>query len=326
MPFRAVEAAPVRGTTPWTLGRNLIRLLQGYRQASQLLDEWEADVAIVTGAYVSVPTALAAHTHRVPFMIYLPDREPGLAVRFLSRYADGIAVSFEEFRDSFPSSLRHKVWVSGYPVRAALLSADREAGLRELKLDPGLRTLLALGGSRGARALNRALVAILPDLLECCQVIHVSGQLDWQWVKEMHDALPEGIKARYQVYAYLHRELPAAMAAADLAVARAGAATMAEFPVSGLPSVLVPYPYAGQHQKLNADFMVSHGAAVRLDEADLESQLKPTVLGLLRDGSTLERMSQQARALAKPDASFRLAAELHRLACGGEGKLGWSYR
>jgi UDP-N-acetylglucosamine--N-acetylmuramyl-(pentapeptide) pyrophosphoryl-undecaprenol N-acetylglucosamine transferase len=99
-------------------------------------------------------------------------------------------------------------------------------------------------------------------------------------------------------------------------VARAGAATLAEFPAVGLPSVLVPYPYSGQHQAANADFMSERGAGVRVDNDDLETELKPTVLGLLDDERALERMAQGARALARPDAAARLARELRRLAGG----------
>jgi UDP-N-acetylglucosamine--N-acetylmuramyl-(pentapeptide) pyrophosphoryl-undecaprenol N-acetylglucosamine transferase len=124
------------------------------------------------------------------------------------------------------------------------------------------------------------------------------------------------LRARHHVYAYMHEELAAAMAAADLVVARAGAATLAEFPAVGLPSVLVPYPYSGQHQASNADFMARHGAGVRVDNDDLMDRLKPTVLGLLSDERTLARMTQSAQALARPDAAFRLAQELRQLARG----------
>ena len=91
---------------------------------------------------------------------------------------------------------------------------------------------------------------------------------------------------------------------------------MAEFPAVGLPSILVPYPYSGQHQAANADFIEEHGAGVRLDNDDLETRLKPTVLGLLGDEGALERMAQSALALARPDAALLLAQELRKLACG----------
>lgn len=314
LPYRAVDSGPIRGTTPWALAQNVARLWRGYRQARATLAEWRADVVLVTGGYVSVPVSLAARREDIPVMVYLPDREPGWAVRFLSRFVERVAVSFDEARRAFPASVQHKIWVSGYPVRGGLLELDRAAGCRSLDLDPGRKTLLVLGGSRGARSLNQALVAALPDLLAHYQVVHASGTLDWPWVSEECARLPAELRGRYRPYAYLHGEFEAAMAVADLVVARAGAATMAEFPAAGLPSVLVPYPYAGQHQGLNADFMAAHGAALRVEDEDLALQFRPTVMRLLGDDVALARMAENARALARPDAARRLALELGRMA------------
>jgi UDP-N-acetylglucosamine--N-acetylmuramyl-(pentapeptide) pyrophosphoryl-undecaprenol N-acetylglucosamine transferase len=309
--YQAVSVGQIRGAAPWTLLRSASRLWRGYRQAKAILAEWTVDAVLVTGGYVSVPVTVAAWRNRIPVIVYLPDLEPGWAVRFLSRFAERVAVSFDQVCRFFPAG---KVWVSGYPVRAGLLHADRAAGYEALDLDPALKTLLVLGGSRGARSLNRALGAVLPDLLEQCQIVHISGELDWPWVCARRDELAPELRKRYRAFDYMHHDLIAAMAVADLAVARAGAATMGEFPAAGLPAILVPYPYAGQHQGINADFVVAHGAAVRIDDADLEEQLKPTVIRLLRDKSALEEMRQRAKALSRPDAAQRLAAELQRLA------------
>ena len=321
LPYRPVDAGRIRGMAPWTLLRNVGRLWRGYLQARAVVTEWHPDAVLVTGGYVSVPISMAAWRSRVPVMVYLPDREPGWAVRFLSWFVDRIAVSFDEVCSALPPACRQKVWVSGYPVRAALLNTNRSAGYQLLGLDPALKTLLVLGGSQGARPINQALVRVLPELLAHHQIVHVSGHLDWPWVSEKRDELPREVQDRYRVYPYLHEELSAAMAVADLVVARAGAATTAEFPIVGLPSILIPYPYAGQHQEWNADFMVSHGAAVRIDQIDLDRRLKSCVMRLLGDGAALEQMSRSTRALSKPDAAIRLAAELHRLARAREGKV-----
>jgi UDP-N-acetylglucosamine--N-acetylmuramyl-(pentapeptide) pyrophosphoryl-undecaprenol N-acetylglucosamine transferase len=318
--YRAVDAAPIRGVTLWKVPGYVYRLWRGYRQSLRLLDEWTADAALVSGAYVSVPVALAARRRRIPVMVYLPDREPGLAVRLLSTFVHSIAVSFEPVRHAFPRAVRHKVWVSGYPVREALLEVAsglvnlREQGCRVFELNPALKTLLVMGGSRGARPINRALVSALPALLPECQVVHLTGQLDWPWVEGERARLSPGSRARYRAYPYLHEDLPAAMAVADLVVARAGAATLAEFPAVGLPSILVPYPYSGGHQEANADFMAEHGASLRLDDADLDASLEETVLSLFRDEPALERMREAAQALARPDAALQLARELCSLA------------
>jgi UDP-N-acetylglucosamine--N-acetylmuramyl-(pentapeptide) pyrophosphoryl-undecaprenol N-acetylglucosamine transferase len=157
------------------------------------------------------------------------------------------------------------------------------------------------------------------DLLEWCQIVHITGELDWPEAERMRDGLPKDLQMHYHAYPYLHgEELAAAFVSVDLAVARAGASTMAEFPAVGLPSILVPYPYSGQHQQLNADFMVAHGAAVCLDDADL-GNLGSTVTRLLDDEDGLRHMSERARMMSRPDAAHRLASAVIDLAGVGEG-------
>jgi UDP-N-acetylglucosamine--N-acetylmuramyl-(pentapeptide) pyrophosphoryl-undecaprenol N-acetylglucosamine transferase len=182
-----------------------------------------------------------------------------------------------------------------------------------LDLEEGLKTLLVYGGSRGARSINLALGRVLDRLLDICQIVHICGRLDAQWVEDQRAELPARWRARYRTYAYLHEEMAQALAAADLVVTRAGAATLGELPAVGLPSILVPYPYAGRHQELNADYLVSHGAAIKIDNADLEEKLLPTVMGLLGNEELLIQIGERARSLARPEAAQRIADELRGL-------------
>jgi UDP-N-acetylglucosamine--N-acetylmuramyl-(pentapeptide) pyrophosphoryl-undecaprenol N-acetylglucosamine transferase len=152
-------------------------------------------------------------------------------------------------------------------------------------------------------------VAGLPELLPVCQVVHVSGRLDADWVAGMAKRLPEELRDRYHHHAYLH-EMPQALVAADLVVARAGAATMGEFPAASLPAVLVPYPHSGQHQNPNADHMERNGAALTLVDAELAEKLVPKVLALLRDEQALAEMRESAHAMARPDAAEAIAEQL----------------
>jgi len=174
--------------------------------------------------------------------------------------------------------------------------------------------LLVMGGSRGARSINQALDGVLEQVLELAHVVHVSGELDWPWVAERRAALPAALKARYHAFPYLHEEMGCALAAADLALCRAGASTLGELPFFGLPAVLVPYPHAWRYQRVNADWLVGRGAAVRLDDEQLPGELLPTLRRLLKDRGRLSDMRERMRALARPDAATRLAAELCALA------------
>ena len=266
-----------------------------------------------TGGYASVPVALAAWALRVPILVYLPDIEPGLAVRFIARLAARVAVTVEDSRVYFPA---RKVVVTGYPVRPEFHEVDRDEARSALGLSVDEPALLVMGGSRGARSINRALGEVLEQVLELAQVVHVSGTLDWSWVAERRAALPLAAQDRYRAFPYLH-EVGLALAAADLAVCRAGASTLGELPFFGLPAVLVPYPHAWRYQRVNADWLVGRGAAVRLEDGRMAEELLPLLRRLLDDGVNLRGMADQMRALARPDAAARLAGELLGVALSG---------
>ena len=310
LPFTTISTGALRGLAPWTVAGHLFKMMAGFVQSLGIVRDFSPDVVLVTGGYVCAPVAAAAWLRRVPLLVLLPDLEPGLAVRALSRLAKRVAVSFPEVAKYFDPG---KVVTAGYPVRAGFFAADRAEARRAFGLEKELKTITVFGGSRGAHSINLALSQCLERLLEVCQVIHICGPLDAEWVMENRTQLPDQLRSRYRAYPYLHEEMPGALAAADLAVARAGAATLGEFPALGLPSILVPYPYAGQHQELNADYLVSRGAAVKIADADMGDKLLPTILELLDDEEALAGMGARARALARPDAAQRVAQELRRI-------------
>lgn len=245
-------------------------------------------------------------------LIYLPDVEPGVTIRYLSRLAQRVAVSFPEVARFFPG----KALVTGYPVRRSFLTAagQRSAARQALDLTDDVPVVLVFGGSRGARSINQALATALTELLPVCQVVHVTGTLDWPEAQQRVEALPTHLRHRYRIYPYLHQEMAQAMAAADLAIARAGASTLGEFPIMGLPSVLVPYPYSGQHQDANADYLVSRGAALKVADHELLARLAPVVLRLLDQPDTLAAMRQAAAALAARHAAAAIAEACRQLA------------
>jgi UDP-N-acetylglucosamine--N-acetylmuramyl-(pentapeptide) pyrophosphoryl-undecaprenol N-acetylglucosamine transferase len=148
-------------------------------------------------------------------------------------------------------------------------------------------------------------------------VVHISGTLDWSAVEMQVQRLTDELRLRYRAYPYLHEEMAVALAAADLVVARAGASTLGEFPALGLPSILAPYPYSGQHQEVNADYLAQRGAAVKLPDSELSEQLATTVLRLLQDPVQLAAMSRATRSLAQPAAAEAIGRELQRLAQTG---------
>jgi UDP-N-acetylglucosamine:LPS N-acetylglucosamine transferase len=286
-------------------------MVRGTRQATRVIHEFKPDVALVTGGYVAAPVAWATRwaRPRVPMLIFLPDLTPGLAIKLTSRIAARVAVSFPEVSHYFPG----KAVVTGYPVRPELQIADRTHARAFFGLQADLPALLVFGGSRGSASINRALLTGLPELLPHCQVIHISGQADWSWVAEQSGLSKAPHKERYHLFPYLNEEMVQALAAADLAVARAGASVLGEFPALGLPSILVPYPHAGQHQAANANYLAQRGAALILTDEEQSQQLASMILGLLEAPDRLAAMSQAATALARPDAAGNIIGELRQL-------------
>ncbi len=308
--FVGLSAGGLRGMGLLVTLRNAMRIVGSMSKARRLLAQFKADVLLVTGGYACVAVTLAGWFQRIPVVIYLPDVVPGLAIRFLSRFATKVAVTSEE---SYHFFRREKVVVSGYPVRSEVFDLDRTEARRLLGLDPEEKTLLVFGGSRGARSINQALVAGLGELLPVCQILHMSGRWDADWVAGAAKRLPESLRERYHHYTYLH-DMPQALVAADLAVARAGAATLGEFPAARLPALLVPYPYSGQHQSPNAEHMERNGAARVLSDVELGGKLVPSVLELLGDEAMLADMRESANAMARPDAAYVIAEQLWQLA------------
>jgi UDP-N-acetylglucosamine--N-acetylmuramyl-(pentapeptide) pyrophosphoryl-undecaprenol N-acetylglucosamine transferase len=311
LPFRAIRAGGLHGVG-WRLPLNALNLAFGLVEAVGIVRAFRPEVVLVTGGYLAVPVALAAWLNRVPVLVYLPDIEPGLALRFVGRLARRIAVTVEDSRAYFPRQ-RDRVVVTGYPVRPGLAAAARETARARLDLDPERPVVLVTGGSRGARSLNRAVLAALPGWLKDYQVLHLTGQADWPEVEQARDSLPPELRARYRAMPYLH-EMGLALAAADLAVSRAGASTLGEYPLFGLPAILVPYPFAWRYQRVNADYLARRGAALRLDDDALAAELDAAVRRLLADPERLQAMRAAARSAAQPGAASRIVAALAGLA------------
>lgn len=305
--LETIPAGPIVGVPLGTRARNAARMARGYGAASGLIRRFRPAAMFMTGGYVAAPVALAARRRGVPIVVYLPDVEPGSTIRAVMPLARRVACTTDGSRAFVPEE---KMVVTGYPVRPEMRAAralSREQALARFDLTPGRPTLFVFGGSRGARAINRALMGILPALLDDTQVIHISGTLTWPEVEANAATLPAEQRAFYRPCPYLHEEMGAAFRAADLVVARAGASMLGECPAFGLPAVLVPLTFAWRYQKVNADYLTERGAAVQLTDETLAATLLPTVRGLLFDSERRSRMAAAAAVLDRPDAATNLA-------------------
>lgn len=306
--FEEVEARPLERKVSM---RALTAPIAAVRSVGQVrpLAAW-ADVVVGMGGYVSVPVALAALRSRRPLVLHEQNAVPGLANRTLSRSARTVALAFREARRAFPR--RTRAVVTGNPVRPEILAVpgDRarliEEACRELDLAPDRRTMVVFGGSQGALHLNLAVVDALGRLDgKGLQVLLLTGPAHAESVRA---ALPPSEDVPVRVHGFLER-MELAYAVADVVVARSGATTVAELAVCGVPSILVPYPYAtGRHQEANARALQRAGGASMLLDDELDGRvLAERVSWLLDDHERLERFADRARDWSRPDAADALA-------------------
>lgn len=305
IPFRTIPAAGVHGVGLRKLPGNIIKLLKGYLASREILKSFNPHALLFTGGYIAIPMALAAKNYKK--VLYIPDIEPGLALKVLSRFADRIAVTNESSRRFFKK--QEKITVTGYPIREDLKQWSKEKGLAYFNFCKEKPVLLFMGGSSGAHSINQALLKYLPNLLQNYQVIHLTGHLDWDQIKKQS----ESYNANYQAFPYLH-EMGAALAAADLVISRAGASILGEYPYFGLPAILIPYPYAWRYQKVNADYLVEHGAALLIEDHMIDQELIPGIESIMNNKDIYKKMHLSMKALSKPDAAYSIALMVEQMA------------
>ncbi len=300
---------------PLTRGLNLRNLWAltvlgvGGVQALVLLGRFRPHVVVATGGYAAAPVGSAAAVLRIPLIVQEQNLIPGTTNRMLGRWARQVSISHESVAHYFPG----KAVVTGVPIRKSARAGDRAHALARFGLLPGRPTLLVLGGSQGANALNAAVVKMLPHLsaAQPIQVLHQTGKDHVGWVQEQLAQLAprKGAASPYVVVPYIEAMGPA-YACADLVLCRAGATTLAELTANGCPAILVPYPYAASgHQEPNAMRLEASGAALVMREADLtDVRLATTVGRLLADPARLRAMAAASRTLGRPDAAGAVAA------------------
>lgn len=298
--------------------RDLLRFPGRFRSAinaaGEILDRREAEVVVGVGGYVCTPVYLAARRRGIPVVLHEANARPGLANKLGNRFSAFSGVAFEN------TPLRGAEHV-GMPMAQAISRLDRDAervtARQALGLDPQRPTLVVTGGSSGALNVNRALASALPEILSTgAQVLHLTGR-----GKVVTDATGAPLRAEH----YHQREyldgMHLAYAAADLIVARAGAATVCEVAAVGLPAVFVPLPIGNGEQELNARGLVDAGGALLVkDEHFSKSWIRRNVLPLLKDPRLLLTMQQHSEASGIADADERMArAALH--AAGVEAQV-----
>ena len=280
-----------------------LRFWKGLRRCKALFREWQPAAVLGMGGFTSTAPILAGRTRKIPAFVHESNAIPGRANRLNARYVTKVLLGFAECARHFPKA---NCEMTGTPLRSALKGAvDKTAALAAFGLKPGRTTLLVMGGSQGAGGINSAIAAAAPKLKALSwQVIHLAGAQD---EPAMHAAYQrEGIPAAVAAF---HHRMEEAYGAADLAIARSGAASLAELAHFGLPSILIPYPFAADdHQTANAKIFEDAGAGILMKQSDATpDSLSEKIAALIADPARLAAMSQRSRGLAPDQAAERVA-------------------
>jgi UDP-N-acetylglucosamine--N-acetylmuramyl-(pentapeptide) pyrophosphoryl-undecaprenol N-acetylglucosamine transferase len=277
------------------------------RAARRIIRDFRADVVVGGAGYVSVPVVLAARSLRVPVALLEQNALPGRATRLLARRGNLVAAAFAQTAAYLP---RARVIHTGNPIRAEVIATPlRDLGER-------CERLLVMGGSQGARRINRAVAGCIGSLLlrhPWLRVTHQTGALDAAEMEEAWSRLPDELRDRWALAPFIH-DVGAEIVAADLVLMRAGGSSVAECAALARPMILVPYPYAGDHQRFNAAPYVDAGAARLIPDEECDpNRVAAEVDDLIDDPSTWRRMAARSAELGRRDAASRVVELLNRL-------------
>jgi UDP-N-acetylglucosamine--N-acetylmuramyl-(pentapeptide) pyrophosphoryl-undecaprenol N-acetylglucosamine transferase len=288
-----------------------VRLALSVPQALWLLLRRRPAAVFTTGGYVAIPVLVAARLLGIPTLLWEGNVIPGRSVRATARLASALAVSFEATCAALPSG--RGCFTTGTPIRD-VSSIDRAAARARLGVAAGDHLVVVFGGSQAVRRLNDAVAGAMPALAEKAVVIHVAGADGLPAAEVARRALPAGLRDRYRPAAFLGEELLDALAASDLIVGRGGSSTLAESTAFGVPMVVVPYPYAGAHQRANAMTLADAGAAELVEDEDFDAAAMLRAVALLDDTDRHAAMRAAAKAAGRPGSANAVAELLLALA------------
>ncbi len=282
----------------------LWRFWSSTRLCKRVIRRFGADAVLGMGGFTSLPPVYAGHQLGLPTFIHDSNARPGRANVLTSRFCTRVLLGMAAAKTYFPG---RDTLTTGTPARPEILNLPTRApAAASLGLDPDRPVIVVTGGSQGARRLNELCVQAAASLPPETQVLHLAGALDFSRVAELAHGRPG-----YHVLGFC-AQMAAAYAVADLIIARAGASSLTEIALAGLPAILVPYPFAADdHQTRNAEVFATAGAATLVPELDLTAEKIATLAtAFLQDPVTRQHMAQAARSLATPNAADQVCAAI----------------
>ena len=307
-PLELIRSAGLKGKSIVALARGLMLVPLGLIDAARVLGASRPSVVIGVGGYSSGPVVLLAAVRGIPTLLMEQNAMPGLTNRSLARFVRAAAVTYEAAVPFFG----RKAFVAGNPVRPEFF--ETQGAYDEHGQPPGAARVLVFGGSQGAHAINMAMVEAAARLAAAAPrlaITHQTGERDVEMVRDSYRRA--GLEARVEPFLFaMDRE----MKSADLVICRAGATTLAELTAAGRPSILIPLPTAtDDHQRRNAEALVSQGAARMIEQRDLTGErLAGEMVALAGDPRERLEMGSRARRMAKPDAAKVIVDKVLELA------------
>ncbi|MBC8079556.1 MAG: undecaprenyldiphospho-muramoylpentapeptide beta-N-acetylglucosaminyltransferase [Gorillibacterium sp.] len=309
--FEAVEISGFRRKLSLDNVRTVVRFLKAVSRAKELLREFKPDIVVGTGGYVCGPVVYAAAKLGIRTMIHEQNVIPGLTNKFLSRYAGSVAVSFKGSEKNFARAKR--VVYTGNPRATTAVYADASSGMHSLGLVKGNKLVVIVGGSRGARAINEAMIGMAPLLsnLPTVHFLYITGAPYYESTLKRIEEKIGKLPSKLQVVPYIHNMLEV-LAGTSLIVSRAGASFLAEITALGVPSVLIPSPnVTNNHQEANARWLEKDEAAVVIIERELNGEkLFSEVKAIMDDSAKRKRMSERSRRLGESESAVLFYSEL----------------
>jgi len=284
-----------------------LKVIVAMIQSFLILKKFKPDVVVGTGGYVCGPVVRTASYLGIPTVIQEQNSFPGVTTRMLAPRATQVHITFDETRKYLKR--QDNVYTSGNPTRDELGSITRDQALRKFNFDASRFVLLVFGGSQGAMTINNAIIESMKVLDEYnVQILWITGDVSYKRINQTFRHRKDCI-----IVPFLD-DMAAAYAAASLAICRAGATTIAELTRTGVPSVLVPYPFAAaNHQQFNARTLSDQGAAMLIRNDEVISKLPVQLSDLFDAPEKLNEMRNKAKSLGKPDAGRNVAQAIVEL-------------
>jgi len=283
-----------------------LKLLKSRMQARSIIRQFKPGVIVGVGGYASFPVLNAGQSMNVPTLIQEQNSFAGKSNKILGKRAKAICVAYENMEQFFP---KDKIIITGNPVRKNISDMEKttEEGIAKFGLNKGIKTILIVGGSLGAKSINESVDAGLDELMkENVQVIWQTGKPYYEQAKKRAEPFSDKVKVLDFI-----KEMDCAYAAADVVISRAGALAIAELCIVGKPVVFVPYPYAAEdHQTSNAMALVKRNAAMLVKDSDAKATLIKTLKKILQDSNLQKTMSANLKAMAIKNADERIAGKV----------------